>query len=124
MPGNNQQPKTIGPRASLKSQHYRDIARAQYEIKLEESSVHQDAPLQSEAESMNIHATGRIVRPSCLNVSSEEDLKDMPGKAIGQAQAVTFWRAEPETQKPHFKCTSFTNDIKDSRIRYSEEAHE
>ena len=124
MPGNNQQPKTLGPRAILKSQRYRDIARAQYEIKLEESSVHQDEPLQSEAESMNIHATSRIVRPSCLNVSSEEDLNEMPGKAIGQDQAVTFWRAKPGTQKPHFKCTSFTNDIKDSRIRYSEEAHE
>jgi hypothetical protein len=122
----------------LKNQQYREIAEQKMEAERKKIfELQNDSPnvaLESTAMSAQIEATSRILRPSCLNVSSENDLKSMPGRE--HHDAVSYWSHELKTnQKPHFpatgskrgslfhKCTSFTNQIEDSRVRHSE-AHE
>lgn len=127
-----------GPRAMLKHQRYKEIATQEMHMNRKKiSEAQNDSPyeqLESITQSAQADARNRLVRSSCLDVSSEEDLK-----SIGQQldHAVTFWSHElKNVEKPHFpvtplkrgsplfaKNTSFTNDITDSRVRHSE-AHE
>ena len=126
-----------GPRAKLRNQQYREIAEKQLHAEREKFERHNDSAnevLESTSMSAQAHAINRIVRPSCLNVSSEEELKNMPGKDY--SAAVTYWSHELKSLslKPNFpatplkrgsplfaKCTEFTNDITDSRIRHSDD---
>lgn len=49
-------------------------------------------PLESTAQSSQAHAAKRIVRPSCLDVSSEDELKKFSEKGNGgEKEAVTYW---------------------------------
>ena len=137
--GQSQQVKVAGPRAMLRNQQYREIAEKQLKLEHEKFQLQNDSKnevLESTAMSAQRHAMNRLVRPSCLNVSSQEDLKDMPGKDY--SAAVTYWSHELKSlsTKPNFpatplkrgsplfaKCTEFTNDITDSRVCHSDDVH-
>lgn len=84
--------RSAGPRAMLKNQSYREIAEQKMEAEREKTRINQnDSPieaLETIAQSAQSEANARIFRQSCLNVSSEDDLKKMPGKT---SHAVTYW---------------------------------
>mmetsp|Transcript_5281 Transcript_5281/g.11571 ORF Transcript_5281/g.11571 Transcript_5281/m.11571 type:complete len:142 (-) Transcript_5281:1170-1595(-) len=131
--------RTAGPRAVLKNEKYLRIAKATMEkerLKIWEQQ--NDSPhekYKSTAESAQTHARERLMHPSCLDVSSDIELKEMSAKV--NREAVTYWSHELAcVGKPHFpltplkrgsplfsKCTSFTNPIEDSRLQHCE-AHE
>ncbi|KAL7461757.1 hypothetical protein ACHAXS_002165 [Conticribra weissflogii] len=120
----------------LKDEKYLSIARATMEKELEKIREQQnDSPYEkyeSTAKSAQTHARDGLVRPSCLDISSENELKEMGAKV--NREAVTYWSHELAVAgKPHFpvtplkrgsqlfsKCTSFTNTIEDSRLRHGE----
>ena len=100
------------------------------------SEAQNDSPaekLESITQSAQADARNRLVRPSCLDISSEEDLQGY-GQQVDHA--VTFWSHELKSVEksqlnfpvtplkrgsPLFaKNTYFTNDITDSRLRHSE----
>lgn len=131
--------QSIGPRAILKTQKCREIAELEMRRQQEEVFTQQnDSPyekVESTAASANYSAAERLVRPSCLNVTSEEELAKLaPDKGGGQGnEAVTYWSHEVISgNKSHFrvtrmkrgslfaKCTSFSNDIEDARLRHDD----
>lgn len=128
-----------GPRAMLKTQKCREIAQLKMQRQREEVWQRQnDSPheeLSSTAQASQTLAEKRLVRPSCLDVSSEKNLAQLVAlKAGGEnEEAVTYWSHElVHGNRPHFpvtpikrhslfaKCTSFSNDIQDSRLRHNE----
>ena len=74
----------VGPRAIMKNKKYREIAQSTMEKEREKIwSQQNDSPYEkyeSTATSAQTHAMNQLVRPSCLDVSSENDLKTMAGK--------------------------------------------
>mmetsp|Transcript_11008 Transcript_11008/g.20175 ORF Transcript_11008/g.20175 Transcript_11008/m.20175 type:complete len:154 (-) Transcript_11008:80-541(-) len=130
--------RSTGPRAILKTQKCREIAQLKMQREREEVREKQnDSPyekFESTAQSSQALAVKRLVRPSCLDVTSEKDLTKLADeKGNNQNEAVTYWSHELIAgNKPHFpvtplnrgslfaRCTSFSNDIEDSRLRHNE----
>ncbi|KAL7549563.1 hypothetical protein ACHAWF_012834 [Thalassiosira exigua] len=132
--------KRAGPRARLKTQKCRDIAQSIMERERSQVWERQnDSPYdvhvnyESTAKSSQHLAVERMVKPSCLDVCSEEDMKKMAKGNSNQKEAVTYWSHELVSCKPHFpvtplkrgsplfaRCTGFSNDIEDSRLRHDE----
>ncbi|KAL7487816.1 hypothetical protein ACHAW6_013407 [Cyclotella cf. meneghiniana] len=89
----------VGPRAQLKNQHYREIAERQMEKEREKIRAEQnDSPKDCfESTTMRTQALARnsLIRQSCLNVSSENDLEKMSGR--NNRNAVTYWSYEEKS---------------------------
>ena len=122
--------RSAGPRAILKTQQCREIAETIMQQEREEIREKQnDSPYgrpESTATAANIPALERLARPSALDVSSEDDLKKMADG--NKKEAITFWshgligNKEEKSHPTHLfaRRTSFTNDIKDPRLRHDE----
>ncbi|KAL7530085.1 hypothetical protein ACHAXR_003300 [Thalassiosira sp. AJA248-18] len=133
--------RTGPPRAMLKTQKCREIAQSIMQRERREVQEKQnDSPYErheSTAQSSQALAK-RMVRPSCLDASSEKDLKKLTDETGNQKEAVTYWSHElVSCNKPHFpvtplnrgsplfaRCASFSNDIDDSRVRHKATANE
>mmetsp|Transcript_38891 Transcript_38891/g.81348 ORF Transcript_38891/g.81348 Transcript_38891/m.81348 type:complete len:149 (+) Transcript_38891:72-518(+) len=131
--------RSTGPRAILKNQKCREIA--QLKMQRERQSVREkqnDSPyekIESTAQSSQVLAVKRLVRPSCLDALSENDLHKLATNDEN-GEAVTYWSHEliagNGNKKLHFpvtplkrgslfaRCTSFSNEIEDSRLRHNE----
>ena len=88
--------RSPGPRAKLKTQQSREIAQTMMlEKRLEIEEQQNDSPYvphESTTQSSQAHAATRIAKPSCLDVSSEDELKKFTEKGNGrEKEAVTYW---------------------------------
>ncbi|KAL9181478.1 hypothetical protein ACHAXT_010283 [Thalassiosira profunda] len=131
--------RDAGPRAKLKAQQARDTAQSMMQRQREQvREAQNDSPYErpeSIAQSFSQNAVARLVMPSCLDVSSEEELQKLTGgQNESQKEAVTYWSHELSScHKAHFattplsrgaplfaKCTAFSNEIEDSRLHHNE----
>ena len=118
--------RRTGPRAMLKNQRCREIAEQMMREKEQEVRENQNDSkaerLESISRSSQISASGK----SCLDVSSENDLKDLARNQQRGAEAVTYWSHEFTSNQAHFPvtplnqgsslfamCTSFSKDTED-----------
>ena len=132
--------RSTGPRAILKAKKCREVAATiaiaqQEQVREKQNDSPYDPNQTTTAQDSQVLAKQRLVRPSVLNVSSEEELKKLSTGNGGQEHAVTYWSHELQnsrSSKPHFavtplqgpspfaKCTRFSNDIEDSRLQHNE----
>jgi len=129
--------RSDGPRAIMKTKRCREIAQWKILKEREEVMEKHNASLhdkiESTTQSSQVFSMKRLVRPSCLDVYSERDLRTFADKKRNNSnEAVTFWSHELMAgNKAHFpatllkrgspfaRCASFSNDIEDSRLRHS-----
>ncbi len=124
----------------LKAQKCREVAISiaiaqQEEVRETQNDSPYDPNQTTTAQDSQELAKLRLVRPSVLNVTSEEELKKLSAETGNQEHAVTYWSHELQRSskgKPHFavtsmrdsspfaKCTQFSNDIEDSRLQHNE----
>lgn len=123
----------------LKTKRCREVAQSimqsERDLVWEQQNDSPYEKYKSTAQSSQNLAVKKLVRQSCLDAHSEEDLKKLNSVGSGnQNEAVTYWSHELiACNKPDFpdkplkqgpplfaRSTSFTNDIKDSRLRHSE----
>ena len=129
--------RNAGPRATLRSQKCREIAQSITQKEREEVRKKQTESYEkheSTAQSSQVLAVKRLVRQSPLDVSSDTDLKKLADENGNKKEAVTYWSHELiACDKHHFpvtplkrgsplfaKCTHFSNEIEDSRVRHNE----